>query len=407
MAGPAMSRDAVDQVLAGLGAGYDRIAAAMFTIDGHPGLEFLRDSALSGSTRTRWETLRPEVDLLWAHFTALGDLLEKARTLRGTRRPDDEEWVQLSRLLREPVVALDAAGMPVEQAAAPASQLYLWDLAQQLEQRCASITLRLSEVDTAWSAVAARLAPLGAAVDAFAPLAAELGEADLAERLRVRLTLAQEQDLGDPLAAAPGGRITGPARERLDELDADVAAARQRLAELAALRDGYRQRIDALGALIDGVAAAEQAVASAYARAVEKIAEPGLPPQPTAAAVLRGRVSELDRLRQAGRWSDLADDLAAVERSARRARERTGELRALADGLLERRNELRGRLDAYRAKAAGNGLAEHDDLTARYADAHDLLFTAPCDLRGSTRAVYAYQQTLATLLDNGRRESTR
>ena len=75
-----------------------------------------------------------------------------------------------------------------------------------------------------------------------------------------------------------------------------------------------------------------------------------------------------------------------------RAGEHATRLRESADGLLARRDELRGRLDAYRAKAAAKGLAENDELTSRYEQARALLFAAPCDLRGSTRAVFAYQQ---------------
>src|SRR5438552_9793770 len=107
-----MSREAVDETLAGLGAAHDRIAAAMFTIDSHPGLGFLRGGGLSGLTRDRWDVLRPEVDLLWAHFAVLGDLLERARGIRGQRRPDDADWATLRLLCAEPVVGLDAAGVP-------------------------------------------------------------------------------------------------------------------------------------------------------------------------------------------------------------------------------------------------------------------------------------------------------
>jgi hypothetical protein len=71
---------------------------------------------------------------------------------------------------------------------------------------------------------------------------------------------------------------------------------------------------------------------------------------------------------------------------------------SVAEGLLARRTELRGRLEAYRAKAAARGLAEHDDLSTLYTRAHELLFTAPCDLRASTRALHAYQHALASVL---------
>src|SRR5438270_13491102 len=90
--GGPMNRESVDETLAGLGAAHDRIAAAMFTIDSHPALAYLRGGGLSGLTETRWAALQPEVDRLWAQFAVLGDLLERARGLRVQRRPDDADW---------------------------------------------------------------------------------------------------------------------------------------------------------------------------------------------------------------------------------------------------------------------------------------------------------------------------
>jgi hypothetical protein len=174
------------------------------------------------------------------------------------------------------------------------------------------------------------------------------------------------------------------------------------LAELTRLRDGYPQRLAALRALADEVATAERAAAEAHARAAAKIAGPGPRPAPAAGAVLHSRIADLDRLGRQARWSDLSTGLAAAEQSARGALQRAEQLRAAADGLLDRRAELRGRLDAYLVKAAASGLAEHGELTTRYEQAHALLFTAPCDLRGATRAVLAYQQTLASLLEESR-----
>jgi len=47
---------------------------------------------------------------------------------------------------------------------------------------------------------------------------------------------------------------------------------------------------------------------------------------------------------------------------------------------LDRRNELRGLLSAYRAKAAAVGLIEQADLSDLADEAHNELFTAPTDL---------------------------
>jgi hypothetical protein len=94
----------------------------------------------------------------------------------------------------------------------------------------------------------------------------------------------------------------------------------------------------------------------------------------------------------------LADELAGLERTIRQALARAEELRSAADGLLARRDELRGRLDAYRAKAARSGFAEDAALTDRYQSAYDLLYTAPCRLPAATQAVHAYQQSLNDLI---------
>ncbi|MGH3881629.1 MAG: hypothetical protein ACRDSK_31790, partial [Actinophytocola sp.] len=63
-------------------------------------------------------------------------------------------------------------------------------------------------------------------------------------------------------------------------------------------------------------------------------------------------------------------------------------------GLLDRRAELRGRLEAYRVKAARLGYGEDLALEKLHLRAQELLFTAPCDLAAATRALNRYQQGL-------------
>ena len=69
--------------------------------------------------------------------------------------------------------------------------------------------------------------------------------------------------------------------------------------------------------------------------------------------------------------------------------------------LTGRRDELRGLLGAYRAKAAALGAAEDPELTSRYRRARDLLWTAPCQLAAADDAVRGYQRAVLAL---GRRE---
>jgi hypothetical protein len=87
--------------------------------------------------------------------------------------------------------------------------------------------------------------------------------------------------------------------------------------------------------------------------------------------------------------------LDALAAATERAREQVGEIRDTAAALLGRRAELRGRLDAYRVKAAQLRLAEDAEIAARYQEAYDLLWTVPCDLRAATKALNRYQQAIA------------
>jgi hypothetical protein len=87
----------------------------------------------------------------------------------------------------------------------------------------------------------------------------------------------------------------------------------------------------------------------------------------------------------------LRDLQARIESALRRVRQDE----SLAQGLLDRRTELKGRLAVYEAKAARLGLAEDQDLLASRRIAAGLLSRRPCDLRAVTQAVVDYQQLVA------------
>ena len=91
-----------------------------------------------------------------------------------------------------------------------------------------------------------------------------------------------------------------------------------------------------------------------------------------------------------------------IETEAAAATERYRDAGRAAATLLDKRAELRGLLDAYQAKSVRLGAAEDTELGKLYAQAHDLLWTAPCDLAVAAAAVTNYQQAILTL-SGGRR----
>ncbi len=127
---------------------------------------------------------------------------------------------------------------------------------------------------------------------------------------------------------------------------------------------------------------------------MQKIASPGLPRLTEAVAPLRARLAELPELWRAGQWRELATGLEELERDATSALAEARTQLRLGTGLLDRRLELRGRLEAYRAKANRLGHAEDLELAELHRIAHGVLYTSPCDLPAATRAVNRYQQAL-------------
>jgi hypothetical protein len=94
--------------------------------------------------------------------------------------------------------------------------------------------------------------------------------------------------------------------------------------------------------------------------------------------------------------------LRELQRRIGSALDRVRQDEALAQGLLDRRTELKGRLKAYDAKAVRLGLAEDPELVSARRLARGLMSRQPCDLRAVTQAVVDYQQVLSAKQENTR-----
>ena len=86
--------------------------------------------------------------------------------------------------------------------------------------------------------------------------------------------------------------------------------------------------------------------------------------------------------------------LAGVRRRAGELEDEVADIVRTACDRVALRDELRGRLDAYRAKAAALGRAEDLVLDDAYGRARDALYVAPCDLDEATRLTEDYQRSI-------------
>jgi hypothetical protein len=160
------------------------------------------------------------------------------------------------------------------------------------------------------------------------------------------------------------------------------------------LREGWRERMSEAQALLDetrwAVAECENAAEHATSRIV-------LDRALTAVALPDHATDELERIMESG--DDLtatASRLAEWRRQVQECRDDALAVARRSRSMIAERDELRARLDGYRAKAAALGLLEDPAVVSAYERARSILHTAPTDIDVARDLVVAYQNTLST-----------
>ena len=384
----------------------DAIQANLLELDGSFGKRLLEGATLSGETKRRWEATAASLANLWQIYSAYSAVIDQAaEAVRGRLGP--RELTGITNLLTGPSIQLAAGPAPLagrDLADSGREDLTVVAAVTRMRRAFGQITEVVSAAEQVWNEMTGKLDAVAAELGRVTPVAASLGDEALTGNLAAaESTLAQLRGTlsSDPLSLWQGGG-PDPAAGTVDTSGADrlqqrVAAAVTRVDELVRLRDDARQRIaDATTAAATARAAYEDA-AAAWQRAAAKIATEVLPAQPSGLADLTARLAGLDTLLAAGRWPRLASELDAIERDLAGATASFREAERTVVAVMGRRDELRGLLGAYQAKAARLGAAEDPGLAERYDRAHGLLWTAPCDLTAAADAVTGYQQAVLAL----------
>ena len=362
------------------------IRANLLDLDGSFGRRLLAGATLTGITRQRWESAAGDLAALWDLYEAYSAVIDRAAETLA-RRPGQKGLAEITALLTGPSVEVDRGPAPLARrnlVDTGREQMTLTTARARMSSAFAWVTGVVSAAEQAWNDMA------GALDSAAADLSGVevLGDQDLAfEMAEVQADLDRLRGLlnTDPL----GGQANPAAADRLLDRAAAVAA---RSADLARTRDGARQRIAAVTAAADAARAAHEDVAAACLRAAAKIT--AVPPVPVDRTDLSARIAALDTLLAAGRWTRLSSELDLIERELASATSNSRDTERTVAALLGRRDELRGLFNAYRAKAARLGATEDPSLAARYDQARELLWTAPCDLTAAADAVNRFQQAV-------------
>jgi hypothetical protein len=233
----------------------------------------------------------------------------------------------------------------------------------------------------AGSGAAARIEPVRAAIVRCRQQAGALG-----------IPTTRLEELSAELEAAVRGSDPKAISATVATIDAETTIIERDLIKEAGARAGIafqaaelRRRYDELTA--KAVALEELAqrcrakIAGAPRLGIPSIAALGEPPAPRAGNTPQEREAARHELAQ---YAEKIGRLAAA----------IAEAQARFAAPLEEREDLRGLLGAYQNRAAEKGLAEDAAIDDRYRAAHEVLWSAPCDLITAHALVGQYQQAV-------------
>jgi hypothetical protein len=402
---PALTKERAPAVVQAAVAERDAIQANLLELDGSFGKRMLEGAALTGETKRRWDATAASLATLWQIYSAYSAVVDRAaEAVAGRLGP--RELTSITTLLTGPSIQLTSGAAPLagrDLADSGREDLTLVAAVTRMRRCFAEITAVVSVAEQVWNEMTGRLDAVAAELARVTPLASSLGDEPLTGDLAAagsKLASLRGTLNADPLSLWQGG--PNPTAGQVDTSGADrlrerVAAAAARVDELVRLRDDAQQRIANIKTAAATARAAREDAAAAWQRATAKIAAAALPAEPPGFADLSARLADLDVLMAAGLWTRLASELDLIERELAQATARFQDVERALVGALSRRDELRGLLGAYRAKAARLGAAEDPALTERYDRARGLLWTAPCDLAAAADAVTGYQRAVLAL----------
>ncbi|MFI8104356.1 hypothetical protein [Streptomyces sp. NPDC086023] len=407
--GPVMDRDEVDRALARLGAEHEAVETSLLALQDHAGRRLLEGAELTGHTKERWAVTDARISLLWNYFDAYTAALTAARDARARRRwASREDLAELTERLRGRSVTVPGAGV---EGSALAERFSLAGLVARMNELYAESLDTVVAADAVWSALPARIDLLAAELRRTRSLAHSVGvrpgehpSGDDLEAITEELTSLRAEVIADPLAfwqPAPGSSAPGGGRPdtgRYDRAARALEDVRREIEAVLLVRQDAERRLIGLRDLLSRADRTLAEARTARGEVLAKIAASEVPAVSGPPTALQEQLAAAAEYRRQAQWHRLSPLLESLERRAEDELERARASLTAVTAPLAVRAELRGRLDAYRAKVARHGMAEDPLLIERYDAARRMLWSAPCDLRAAEEAVLRYQRAAAEVL---------
>lgn len=364
--------EALEEAAERLARKQQEVVDKLINLEDHLGRRLLDSTTLEGESRECRATVLDEFATLWAQYERYRSVAAQVRTVMARPRPTKADQCVAEGLMSE-----------ADELAAAIERIYdgIHEVVTATDEVWTVTAQRIGACDTLLHQTQTLVENLGLTVS-HDPTAKGMAE------LTGRLNEMRRISLTDPLWFWVDGAV---AVQEADQLLAQCEQAHADLQALAELRQHASCRLDQLGGMITELRGLEEETSVQRRLVNAKILTAVATDEGAHSADPLGlRLATALQLHRCEHWRQLASELPDLERDVIAARKRAKVELIEAGWPLQQRAELRGRLSAYRAKAAGLGRIEDLALEQRYQRARTLLWRAPCDLVAAAAAVAEY-----------------
>jgi hypothetical protein len=235
-----LTTDEIDRELESRTKEVTAMSSTLLELENHPGLAHVRLYPPTGATAQRWEVIEKSLAQLWEDLGRMTSILDDARTVRARRsKPEDDDRVELTRLLREQPLEVSRHPIPLSQRkfgglGEAVEYVGLADTAERMHAAYPAVVDFLDAVDLINSLIADKLAPIQERLDA----AGTAGPEEIARLLQTSAT--------DPLSLT-----TQDVEKRIAAIADRVEERSAELAELAAIQSNWPEALATTGQLLD------------------------------------------------------------------------------------------------------------------------------------------------------------
>jgi hypothetical protein len=340
---------------------------------------------LRGATAARVDPALGAMRTIFDHFGLLHGAIDQAVKLREGLPAlfgGDQKLAEIERLLLGKSIQLPAVDIPLEQRSL---------LSGVRSAECISAEQLLEPMVRAFAAARDAVAAVSHARD---DLAAGISNAEAQMHALRAAAPASILDEASRMLAELGAKLQSDPLGALDDLNLRLLPFLTRARQQVEAAEQLRQKTARGRVQMAELAALHREALTAAAEVREKIAACDRLPAPAADEKLAAWLDRLESRRAAGmvdavtvglrNWQAAADACMNEEKAAL----------AGSRAPLEARSELRGRVNALKAKARAYGIAEQGPVADLAQQAEALLYARPTDLNRAHAAVVAYEKSL-------------